>query len=141
MTTGDKSADIAVHDCNAGDGLLSTGRDIKEALSLDLRQCPWSRVEVCGKLSTMLGREITEATLDAFTAESKQGHRFPADLIAPWVRVTGSRRLLDLLCQWCGFHVADAIEHGFAELGRAQIESEKADAKLKALKGELWQAR
>jgi hypothetical protein len=111
--------------------------DIKAVLVADLRECRWSREEVAMRLTDMAGRPITEATIDAWTARTKP-HRFPADLVPAWVRITGSTRLLHALCEDSGMHAADASDREFAELGRAQIEREKAEQKFQQLKGELW---
>lgn len=136
MTGMPKDADMTTPEISVSGGDMSTV--IKTTLTQDLRDCPLSRAQVAESLTKIAGRVISEPMLDAFTAESKTGHRFPAELIAPWVIVTGSERLLLLFCQWTGFRLATAMDQQFAELGRAQVESEKADAKLKALKGELW---
>jgi hypothetical protein len=138
MTAMAKSVDIEAPEINVSGDEMSIV--IKATLTNDLRDCAFSRAEVAQSLSKLAGRAITEAMLDAFTAESKVGHRFPAELIAPWVRVTGSERLLLLFCQWTGFCLSNEMEQQFAELGRAQIQKEKAEARVAALKGELWRA-
>ena len=119
-----KSADIAVR--------------IKRALVEDLRESKWSRAQIAERLSAEIRRSITEHHIDAFAADSKQGYRFPAEMIGPWIKVTGSRRLLDLICGDAGYHAADETERGLAELGRAQIQREKLDRQLEKLKGDLW---
>lgn len=114
------------------------GARIKRALTEDLRESRLSRADIAIRLSGLAGRTITEHHLDAFAAESKQGYRFPAELIAAWTEVTGSRRVLDLVCAAAGYHAADETERDLAALGRAQIQRERLDKRLEELKGNLW---
>lgn len=124
MTTSTVSADISVR--------------IKQALAQDLRESRLSRAQIADELSKLSGRSINESHLDAYAAESKAGYRFPAELIPVWVKVTGSRRVIDLVCGELGLHLADETEGRLAELGRAQIQREQLDEKLKTLRADLW---
>lgn len=110
---------------------------IKAAAVEDLKECRWSREQVGMALTRILGREITVAQIDAVTAQTKIGHRFPADWIAAWVRVTGSRRILDLIAAEAGCWIADGDEHDLAEYGRGALRRDKLDDKLGALKKRL----
>ena len=110
---------------------------VKQAAAQDLKECRWSREEVCLELSRLLAREITVAQIDAMVAETKS-HRLPISIVPAWVRVTGSRRLLDLLCTAAGMWLADETDHQFAELGRAGLRAEKLAARAAELKEALW---
>lgn len=110
---------------------------IKGVLGLDLRECRLSRAQVAEELSRLCGRVVTESQIDAYTAETKS-HRFPAELVPAWVKVTGSVRLLSLLCGEAGMWLGSRTDHGFAEYGRAAVRREKESARLEQLKGDLW---
>ncbi|HEX4311921.1 MAG TPA: hypothetical protein VHZ25_17960 [Acidobacteriaceae bacterium] len=108
---------------------------IKRHAVQDLKECRWSREEVADLLSRDVRRPITVSQIDAFVAESKS-HRFPLDLVAAWVRVTGSRRLLDLACAESGLYLVDEVAHSLADFGRTVLEREEItvkEARLKAL--------
>ena len=137
MTTGNKSADIGTHGINAGADAMSARADIKKVLIADLRECPLSRAEVAERLTEECCRRITETQIDAYTAASKE-HRFPAEMVAAWVKVTGSRRLLALICEEAGLYLASQTDRELAEMGRAQIAAEKAAVRRDDLKGRLW---
>jgi len=112
---------------------ISGGNDgmparVRRVLREDLAECGLSRIEVLGRLAE-LGASTTGAMLDAYVADSKP-HRFPAELIPAWVKVTGSRRILDLVCGECGLATATADDQGFAELGRIKLRGEKLAQKL-----------
>ncbi|HTX34340.1 MAG TPA: hypothetical protein VME43_04935 [Bryobacteraceae bacterium] len=89
-----------------------------------------SRTEVALRLSRATGREIGQAMLDAYVAETKEGHRFPAELVPAWVYVMKSRRVLEVLCRQAGLSVATQEDREFAELGRAHLRSEKLARRL-----------
>lgn len=120
------------------DTVSAVGRDIKEALAADIRECRLSREAIAEELSRLSGRDISPAQLDAYVAQSKTGHRFPAELVALWVKVTRSQRVLALLCEQAGLWCADVAEHELAELGRAQIMRERAEEKAAGLKRKYW---
>ncbi len=106
---------------------------VKRAAAQDLAECRWSREQIAEALSKLVGRDVSLAQIDAITAETKN-HRMPAEWVPAWVRVTGSRRLLELLCAESGMWLADAIEHDLAELARAQIQSERVNGKIAELR-------
>ncbi len=110
------------------DSFLEGHERVRKALKADLAGCGLSREEVALRLSNRVGR-VSLAMLDAYVAETK-AHRFPAELIPAWVSVTGSRRLLDLLCGEVGLSIATSEDRDFAELGRAQMTGERLRAKL-----------
>ncbi len=107
---------------------------VKRAAVQDLKECRWSRQQIAEGLSTLVGREVSLAQLDAMLADTKI-HRMPAEWVPAWVRVTGSRRILDLLCAAAGFWVADADEHDLADLARAELERERLEKKIHLLQG------
>ena len=106
---------------------------VKRAAAQDLKGCRWSRQQVTHALSKLVGREVSQAQIDTIIAETKT-HRMPAEWIPAWVRVTGSRRLLDLLCAEAGMWLADETEHDLAELARAQIHQERANTRIQELR-------
>lgn len=111
---------------------------VKEAAAADLKECRWSRDEVADRLSLLIGRRVSRTVIDAVVAETKD-HRFPAEWLPAWVVVTGSRRLLDLLCTAAGFWLADQTEHDFAEFARLQLSQRKSASRAKALQERLME--
>jgi len=97
---------------------------ILSAIWADLKACRYSRAEVALRLSEELGYAVSEAAVDAVAAETK-ANRMPAEWVPAWVKVTGSRRLLDILCADCGLSAATAEDREFAELGRHQLAAQK----------------
>jgi hypothetical protein len=103
-----------------------------------MKESRFSRAELAEQLSEAAGRTISESHLDAYAAETKAGYRLPAELVGAWVQVTGSRRVLEIICGAAGLCAMDETERRLAALGRAQIRREKLDADMAGLKSELW---
>ena len=59
-------------------GSMDIDRFFRESISESLKNCPLSRYQVAARMSELTGQEISKAMLDSWTAESKEGHRFPA---------------------------------------------------------------
>jgi len=105
------------------------GAAVRQAILTDLRESRLSRDQIAIDVSRETGRTVSRAMIDAFVAETKP-HRFPAELIPAWTRVTGSRRLLDLLCSNLGLSVATEEDRDFAQLGRTRLLDEKLTRRL-----------
>ena len=110
------------------DSLYETSVRVRKVLQQDLAECRFSRDEVARRLSVRMGR-ISVAIIDAYVAHSKP-HRFPAELIPAWIEVTGSRRILDLLCGEVGLSIANEEDRDFAAFGRAHLKAAHLQTKL-----------
>jgi hypothetical protein len=138
MTGGPLSTDIA----RRGNTPASEdiGGRIKRALAEDLRESRLSRAQIAFDLSNLVGRAVSVATIDAWTAATKP-HRIPIEMVPAWVGVTGSRRVLDLICGEAKFYVATEQDLALAEMGRIHLEREQADRRLEEIKEKLCRAR
>lgn len=106
---------------------------IKRAAALDLKACRYSRTEVADAIGRLIGRPVSTAQIDAIVAES-HAHRLPAEWIPAWCRVTGSTRILEMLCAEAGLWLADDTEHDLAELARAELNKHKAAERAAVLR-------
>lgn len=98
---------------------------LRNELSEGLKRCPLSRYEVAGRMSELLGVEVTKSQLDSWTAESKDLHRFPAEYLPAYCMVTGYKEPLRLMARLIKCYLLESEEALFAELGR--IDKEKRD--------------
>jgi hypothetical protein len=104
------------------EGDLNDDLAVRAILTEDVRACGLSRWEIAGRMGRALGAEVTKWQLDAWTAESKEGHRFPAAYLGAWCWATGSDRLLRHLAQRLGLRLVTD-----AEAERAEIQAERED--------------
>jgi hypothetical protein len=83
-------------------GSLNLDAAIRDLVSIGLKKTSLDRIGVAAEMSRLLGKEISKSMLDAFSAESKEKHRFPAAFLNAFVEVTGDKSLLRLLCEKAG---------------------------------------
>ncbi len=114
----------------ADEGRLEVGEHLRAELRQALKHCPLSRWEVAGRMSTLLGREVSKYMIDAWTAESKEAHRFPAEYLPAFCEATGNREPLRVLAEAAGMFALPGPEALRAEIQRLaekerQIRAEK----------------
>lgn len=79
-----------------------------------------SRYEIAAQVSELVGRDISKSTLDAWTAESKEDHRLPADVVPALCFVLHDFSLLRLLGKTCGCNVLEYDEAIYAEIAKKE---------------------
>lgn len=72
------------------------GTALKIAVQQDLANAKYSVDELAQAMTALAGREVTSQMLEQISAKGNQ-HMIPVYLVPAWVRVTGSRRILDVL--------------------------------------------
>lgn len=97
----------------AGDRL---GSKISRALALALKSCGMSRADVAQAMTTKLGSPISEAMLDAYASEAKEGHRITVERFIALIEVTGCNDLLGLVAEQFDMVVVPARYAALIEL-------------------------
>lgn len=115
-------------------GRLNIDVQIRGLVTQALKQTRLSRYEVAGKMSELLGKEITKAMIDSWSAESKENHRFPAAYIPAFCEATGSREILRFLADKCGGFYIESVEALYTELGRLEQQKRELQEKERAIK-------
>lgn len=119
---------------NAAAGSLDIDRQFREAVSLDLKGCTLSRYGVAARMSELTGQEISKAMLDAWTAESKENHRFPAIFLPAFCSATGQSGAMQLVGRASGSFLLPGSDALRAEIRRIDEEiGEKQQEKKKRL--------
>ena len=122
-------------------GSLDYAAELRGVLSVALKKTPKTRYEVAARMSELTGQDITKATLDAWTAESKTMWRFPFEYAAAFEEATGTTCLQQLLARKRGCKVLVGEEALLAELGRVSQMREQLAREAKALKSYLGTKR
>jgi len=124
-------------------GSMDIDRHFREAISEALKNCPLSRYQVAARMSELTGQEITKAMLDSWTAESKEGHRFPAIFLPAFCEAVGCSEPLKILGRLVGVFVLPGPEALRAEIrrleeeiGKKQQEKKKRLIFLKEMEGQ-----
>lgn len=122
-------------------GSMSISNQLRGEISEGLRQSGLSRFEVAARMSELLGVEITKSQLDSWTAESKEGHRFPAEYLPVFCRVTGYNEPLRMMARMVQCYLLESEDALHAELGRIDRAKKDLTKKEKAVRDLLDRIR
>jgi hypothetical protein len=106
-------------------GSLDVDRSVRELVSRALKASALDRYEVASQMSKAMGREISKAMMDAFSSESKEGHRFPVSYLPAFVTVTKDRVLLKFLAEKAGGYFLEGEEA--LSLSYSNIQAQKRE--------------
>ena len=106
-------------------GSLACSVEVAHTMSEALRACGRDRYEVAARMSRSLGREVTVAMLNAYTAESRETHNVSLERAIAFDTATDTFALLQLHARKCGATVLRGADCYLAELGR--IESQRRE--------------
>ena len=123
-------------------GSMSCGVELRETLARALKDTRMSRYEVAARMSELIGTEISKAQIDSWTAESREGWRFPFEYAAAFEAALGTACLTELLARKMGYKVyvrgADIVD---AEIGRLDAQIAEMTSKSRELKKQRAEAR
>jgi hypothetical protein len=108
-------------------GSLNDASIVRSALVDAIRKCGKSREALAEEMSRLTGTEVTVRRLNAFTAESREDYRFPAELARAFCAATGSYALLRNLIEMAGFRVVTETEFELFRLGREYLRQKRAN--------------
>ena len=122
------------------EGTLNIRERLRRSLNLAIKESGRSRHQIAGEMSHLLGVEVTKAVIDAWTAESKENYRIPAEYLPAFCKATDCNGPIDLLCETAGIFSMpgpDAIRseiHKFSEMARkARAEIRKRELFLEEM--------
>jgi hypothetical protein len=108
---------------------------MKRAMARAIRECPYDRPTIAARMAQYLGLpSISKSMLDAYTAESKEGHDITLPRFAAFVHATGAMWLWDEAVSDQGATLLIGDEARLAEIARLQQEQETIRAELRTLK-------
>jgi len=106
---------------------------LKREMARAIRECPYDRATVAARMSAYLGLPVTKASLDAYTAESKEGRDVSLPRFKAFVRATGSFWLWDIVVSDDGLLLLQGEEAKLAEIARLRQEQRKLAAEIRKL--------
>ena len=117
-------------------GSLLIGSMVRELLSQTLKRSMYKRYEIAGRMSELLGVEITDSMLYSWTAESKEGHRFPLEYLPAFCWATGDLGLAEGVSKRCGAKLVKGEEVVLLELARIAEKKRQAEEERKRMEEE-----
>lgn len=118
-------------------GSLDDSKMIREALICAIKRSGKTRVAIAEEMQYLLGRPVTEKMLNAFTAESRDDRRWPAEFDRAFCQATGDYSLLIDRVQATGLRVISSEEEKLLDLGREYLRRKRAEQKIKALESDF----
>lgn len=118
-------------------GSLNYDAELRGVLSQMLQAVQMSRNEVAARVSDLTGDDVTKFMIDSWTAESREGHRFPLKYLIPMEIVCKSFALSQWLAKKRGGTFLAGRDSLLAEMGRLERAEGELKAKKTALKAQL----
>lgn len=115
-------------------GALNFKLTLRHLLSEALKSSPISRTDVAARMSELTGENITKHQLDAWTAESREGWRFPLEYLPALEVACETTALTAWMASTRGGKVLMGKEALDAEIGKLERLKEDAAKKIKQLK-------
>lgn len=107
------------------EGAANVRERLRLALCVAIKLCPLSRWEIAGKMSHLLGCEISKFQIDTWTAESKDGHRLPSEYLPAFCLVTADHAPLRILAETAGLFALPGPDALRSEIRRLEEESRR----------------
>lgn len=120
-------------------GALAVGVALRGLLSDLLKRSPMSRHDVAARMGELTGEHISKHQLDSWTAESREGWRFPLEYLPALEEALHTHELTAWIADLRGARLSVGREALEAQLGKvAQMRDELArqERALKKLLGE-----
>jgi hypothetical protein len=104
------------------EGSMDIDRRFRESVNEGIKRAPgnMSRWDIAAKMSELIGTDITKTMLDSWTAESKEGHRFPAIYVPAFCEVVKYTEPLKVLGMPVGVFVLPGPEALRAEIQKLE---------------------
>lgn len=119
-------------------GSLDIGAELKHLLSDLIKASPLSRHQIAARMSELVGHAITKDQLDSWTAESREGWRFPVAYLPAFEAALETHDLLAWLAELRGARLSvgrEALEAQLGKLERMKDQLRKQEAAIKKALG------
>ncbi len=120
-------------------GALDIGAQLRSLLSEQIKASPLSRHQIAARMSELLGYEVSKHQLDSWTAESRDGWRFPLEYVPALEVALETHEVIAWLADLRGAKLAvgrEALETQLGKLERMKSELRKQETAIKKLLGE-----
>ncbi len=115
-------------------GALDVALSVRHLLSDLLKSSPRTRYEVAGRMSELVGHEISKHQLDAWTAESREGWRFPLEYLPAFEVAVETHQVTAWIAGVRGCRVAVGKEALDAEIGKLERLRDEAARRIRQIK-------
>lgn len=121
-------------------GALDFCKQLRALISAVLKECPLDRHEVAAIMSRLTGQNITKHQLDAWTAESREGWRFPLEYLPALEEACKTHAITAWIVSIRGGKLLIGAEALEAELGRLERVREEAGRQIRRVKSMMGES-
>lgn len=121
-------------------GALNFSMALRHLLFEALKSCPLTRAEVAARMSELIGETITAHQLNAWTAESREGWRFPLEYLPAFEVAVETTALTAWAAAVRGGKLLMGKEALDAEVGKMERIREAATKRIRQLKQAMGEA-
>ena len=115
-------------------GALNFSHPLRHLLSDLLKHCPHSREIIAARMSELTGEAITKHQLDSWTAESREGWRFPLEYLPAFEVAVETTGLIAWVANVRGGKILMGKEALDAEIGKLERLKEDATKRIRQYK-------
>jgi hypothetical protein len=110
---------------------------VRSLISAAIKLSGKKRELIADEMTSLVGRSISAAGLNSFSADSKEGHRWPLSWTRAFCTATGDWRLFGSLLERGGIRLITAEEVQLLELGRNYLKQKQAAEEVSRLESSL----
>lgn len=125
------------HPASALPGEANIGTPLRHLLSTVLAEASGSRFQIAARMSELLGTDISKFQLDSWTAESREGWRFPLEYLPALEVACETHAITRYIADLRGCRVLVGREALLAELGKWEQRRDQAGSYVKELRKRL----
>jgi len=97
-------------------GTFDFDQRIRSSLNNVIKNSVFSRAQIADQLTSLVGRDVSESTLNTYTGKGRP-NRLPADLLPALTMVLGPEFLAEI-ASWAGCQIAERHEMTMARIGQ-----------------------
>lgn len=120
-------------------GSLDIQAELTEVIAQAIKACPKDRYAIATEMSRLAGVDVSKAMIDAWTAPSKEGHRFPLCLLPAFEVACSTIALQECIARKRGSTILVGKQVIHAQLGRLEHMKEEIKREELKLKRQLGQ--
>lgn len=120
-------------------GALDIGMALRHLLSDLMKRSQLSRFEIAARMCELIGHEITKHQIDSWTAESREGWRFPLEYLPALEVALETHDVTAWLADLRGARLSvgrEALEAQLGRIGRMKDDLARQERALKKMLGE-----
>lgn len=117
-------------------GSLDVSDEFRKALTEAIKKSKYSREQIVTLIEMLTNQSISKHMLDQATS-SKNGYRFPAEVLHAFCYITGSLEPIKILLKTIGCEVIEPEERKELELMKLIREKERIEKEIEKIKKEL----